>query len=69
MSNDKYFRFVLCVDVEADSLEEAYNKLYEAMKLQPFGWETTDEAYSSDGEQVAPDVVHKLVPPDEEEAA
>lgn len=54
---DPYFRFVVCIDVEGDTLGGAYTKLREGMKGQPFGWETTEEAYSPDGEQIDVDVL------------
>lgn len=46
------FRLVVCIDVEADSLESAYEQVYRALaKLPPgFGWESSDEAYDEDGD-------------------
>ena len=49
------FRFVICVDVEADSLEEGYSKLYDTMAkvdTEDFQWESSDEAYTPDGDAV-----------------
>lgn len=46
------FRFVICVDVEAKSLEEGYSKLYDSMKRglsEDVEWESTDEVFNSDG--------------------
>jgi len=44
------FRFIIAVDVPGDTLEEAYTKLLERMNAND--WETTDEAYNLDGEQI-----------------
>lgn len=51
------FRFVICVDVEADSLDEGYSKLYDTMAKvdqEAFQWESTDEAFTPDGDVVDP---------------
>lgn len=55
--NKRSFRLVVCIDVEADSLESAYEQTYHALsKLPPgFGWESSDEAYDSDGDGQAVD--------------
>jgi hypothetical protein len=37
------YRFVVCVDVEAESLQDAYQKLSE--QLRDTAWESTVEAY------------------------
>lgn len=46
------YRIVICVDIHAETLEEAYGKLYDFMK-QPEGsdldWESTDEWFDDDG--------------------
>lgn len=52
------FRFVICVDVEASSLEEGYSKLYDTMgkvDAEKFQWESSDEAYTPDGDRVSED--------------
>ena len=51
------YRIVTCIDIEASSLEEAYEKLYLQFKTLPKGmeWESSDEAYGPDGEEVEPD--------------
>jgi len=52
------FRFVICVDVEAKNLEEGYSKLYDTMgkvDCESFQWESSDEAYTPDGELVNSD--------------
>jgi hypothetical protein len=56
------YRFVICVDVDATSLENAYNDLYDSMKeisSQSLEWESTDEAYFPDGEEVDPIILQK----------
>lgn len=52
MSN---YRLVICLDVEADSLEQAYERVYTTMGTvdrEDFQWESTDEAYDPDGGEV-----------------
>jgi len=60
------YRIVICVDVEADDLAQAYGKVYRAMmaacEAPPVGigpedlaWESSDEAFDSDGGVVDPD--------------
>jgi len=46
------FRLVVCIDIEADSLQEAYGKLWRGMAPTVFedAWESSDEWYGSDGE-------------------
>lgn len=54
------YRLVLCLDVDASSLEEAYRKAYETMNEVcsksggTLEWESTDEAFDSDGEIISP---------------
>lgn len=52
------FRLVICVDIPADTLTEAYGKLYHEMgefeKRTGIEWESTDEAFDRDGEQIHP---------------
>jgi len=48
------YRLVICVDVDASSLEEAYGKVYEAMgKITGVGtgldWSSDDEWYDPEG--------------------
>lgn len=52
----KEFRFIVAIDVLAQSLDEAYRTLREQMEASPFqgDWETTEEAYE-DGEILAPE--------------
>jgi len=40
-----HFRLIPCVDIEADTLEEAYNTLRQGMINSGFAWETSDEWY------------------------
>jgi len=47
------FRFVICVDIPADSLKEAYIKLYNKMAESGLEWESSDEAYDDAGEQIS----------------
>lgn len=55
------YRFVICVDLEASSLEDAYSRLCAAMgKVEvstqgSIQWESTDEAYDPDGFEVDAD--------------
>jgi hypothetical protein len=59
------YRFVICVDIEADDLHLAYAKLYDFMgRNSPVGWnrkdldwESTDENYDHDGDEIDPDVM------------
>ena len=44
------FRFVVSVDVEAETLPAAYRALLKRMSGND--WESTDEAYGADGEPV-----------------
>ena len=44
------YRFVICIDVLGDTLLEAYGQLRSRMNAND--WESTDEVYDSDGEQV-----------------
>jgi len=57
MTKKRSFRLVVCIDVNADSLESAYEQVYRALgKLPPgFEWESSDEAYDEDGDGQAVD--------------
>ena len=49
------WRLVICLDVEASSLEEAYSIVYDKMKTldcEEFQWESTDEAFDPDGDPI-----------------
>lgn len=43
-------RFVVCVDIEADTVKDGYRKLLDRMNGND--WESTDEVYGADGEPV-----------------
>jgi len=49
------YRLVVCIDVPADSLKEAYGKMRKFVTdgnpENALGWETSDEWYGPDGEQ------------------
>lgn len=57
------YRFVICVDVDADSLEMAYSKLTDFMAptaraaSDDINWESSDESYDDDGDPIDPDVM------------
>lgn len=46
------FRFVICVDIPADTLKEAYMQLYSKMTESGLEWESSDEAYDDAGEEI-----------------
>ena len=43
------YRIVICIDVDASSSEEAYQKIHEHLNYPNISWESTDEWYDSDG--------------------
>lgn len=46
------WRLVICLDVEACSLEQAYERVYDIMGTvdsEDFQWESTNEAYDPEG--------------------
>jgi hypothetical protein len=51
--SDGMYRFVVCIDLEAESLSEAYALLYQKMASTFIDWETTDEAYNPDGSGIS----------------
>jgi hypothetical protein len=62
------YRFIIAVDIDADDLKSAYGKLYHFMGQRGPGvgwdrkdldWESTDENYDDDGEEIDPDVMQK----------
>ena len=56
------YRFVICLDVNEDTLEEAYEQVYKTMgtvDTEPFQWESTDEVFDPDGAHVDPEDVQK----------
>jgi len=55
-------RIVIALDVEAESLDEAYLRVYRNMATvdtNNFSWESTDEWFDDNGEQVDEDVVQE----------
>jgi len=58
------YRIVVCVDIDAPSLLEAYGKLYETMAKVTgpntgLDWESSEEAYDSDGEEIDEEILQK----------
>ena len=56
------YRIVVCMDIDASSLLEAYGKLYETMakvtgSKTGLDWESSDEAYDPDGNLIPEDVL------------
>lgn len=69
-------RFVVCIDVDGTTLVDAYRKLRAMMRQiddHPAleGWETSDEAYGHEGEEIDEGALSaaRLVVLDEEDAA
>jgi hypothetical protein len=50
----RFFRFVVCVDIPADNLRQAYNGLLDRMNAND--WESTDEVYDLEGDAVKPSI-------------
>ena len=46
------YRLIVCFDIDADSLGEAYEKLEQTLNKCEIAWETSDEWY--DGEEEGP---------------
>jgi hypothetical protein len=55
MSDVTTYRFVVCIDIHANSLKEAYRELYNKMAVSGFDWESSDEAYNDEGEEISVD--------------
>jgi len=62
------FRFIVAVDVDAVSLPEAYKKLRTQLDKTTsessrgeIGWETTDEAFDNQGNQIDPDELQDVI--------
>lgn len=62
------FRFIVAVDVDAASLPEAYKKLRTQLDKATskshrgeIGWETTDEAFDSQGNRIDPDELQDVI--------
>ena len=56
--NGKVWRWVVCLDIQADSLVDAYGRLWKELgdldeRTQgSIQWESTDEAFNPDGDQL-----------------
>jgi len=51
------YRIVVCIDIDADSTEDAYGKVYTAMGLlerenEDIEWESSDEWYGPEGNPI-----------------
>lgn len=61
------YRLIVCIDIEADSLKEAYLAMRDNMIIGDApacrGWETSDEWYGPDGDGEAgdPDELQKAI--------
>jgi len=57
------YRLVICIDVDARCLEEAYGRVHKGMTAVNFegfeGWESSDENFDNDGEPVTPEVMQQ----------
>lgn len=53
------YRIVVCMDINATSLQEAYSKLYRALDSmsEDIAWESTDEAFEPEGTPVDPEIM------------
>jgi hypothetical protein len=62
---DETYRFIICVDIDAENDEAAYKLLREQMDLIKAGsglnWESTDEAYMPDGDPVDPKRILEII--------
>lgn len=57
------YRIVVCLDVEARSMADAYRRVYRRMKkvdCEHFQWESTDEWYTPDAEALEPGDVQEI---------
>lgn len=66
MSEERDFRFVVCIDVSGTSLKDAYGRLRQKLATGKgsFGWETSDEWYEhdmDDGMPGDPDELQKAI--------
>lgn len=53
------FRLVVAIDIEAESLQEAYGKLHKTLTATKLAWESSDEAYDQNGEEIDEEDLHK----------
>lgn len=58
-------RLVVCIDFDVDTVEEAYRSLDEGLRDVRFkhglGWETSDEAFWDDGNEIDPKYLNKKI--------
>ena len=56
------YRLVICIDVAADNLVQAYNEVYNALNKSPpsIEWESTDEAYDPHGVEIEPEEIQRV---------
>lgn len=61
MASYEPYRLVVCIDIPAVTLEEAYHRLYYTMAGLPkdIEWESTDEAFDQEGELIPPNKVQE----------
>lgn len=56
------YRLIVCFDIEADDLKEAYAKLEQRLNKSELAWETSDEWYSAAREEAGdPEVLQKAI--------
>ena len=57
------YRIVICLDVAATSMKEAYHRVYKKMKkvdCDDFQWESTDEWYTPEAEALEPGACQEI---------
>lgn len=61
-NNIGIYRIVVCLDVEATSLKVAYRTVYRELKkvCPSVQWESSDEWYDAEAEEVEPDAVQAV---------
>lgn len=56
------YRLVVCFDIEAEGLQEAYTEMAEKVNTLELAWETSDEWYEFDKEDAGdPDELQKAI--------
>ncbi len=57
------YRLVICIDVDAESLTQAYGRVHKGMGDVNFegleGWESTDENFDEDANIIPPEVMQQ----------
>lgn len=56
---DSAYRIVVCVDVHAESLDDAYETVYKGMTESELDWESSDEWFDVDGYHGDPDTLQE----------